>query len=85
MSSEVGLRFASDIVDLCRLPRDPHERLGIKGLSSGQALIFDLSFARAARRVRQYDATKGMQDVSSKDIAGALKVAALLSIEISRS
>lgn len=84
MSSEVGLRWASDIVDLCRLPVAPHERLGLT-LTRPQALLFDLSFVRAAARVREYDAGRDMQSIGKNDATGALSVAVMQAHQLRRS
>ncbi len=48
------MRSAAVLVNLCRLPREPHARLGLK-LTPTQALFFDMSIMAASMKVDAHD------------------------------
>lgn len=84
MSSEEGFRFADEIVDLCRLPRLPHEVLALE-LNERQAFYFDLSFIRGAKEFRLYEFSKAQGSMGDKDILGTGGIQALAVLDLKRS
>lgn len=84
MSSEEGFCFADEIVDLCRLPRLPHEVLAPE-LSDRQALYFDLSFIRGAKEFRLCEFSSMQRSMGDKDILGTGGIQALAVLDLKRS
>lgn len=81
-----GYSFAEEVVDLCRLPALPHERLpGLPEMNARQAFYFDLSFVRAAKEKRLYDFSRDAHSLGEKDMFGTGKMAAAMMRELARS
>ena len=71
------MRSAAAVVNLCRLPRRPHEVLGL-ALSPSQALLFDMTMLAASQRVDASDDLDALATVAGKDLFGTAAVSVLL-------
>ena len=76
-------------MDLCRLAKLPHSLLGelglIQPLTGYEALYFDLSIARAARIVREFDLRDATDETSDKDMFGTLAIVHAVRAQVRRS
>ena len=71
------MRSAALLVNLCRLPTSPHERLGLT-LGPMAALVFDMSMMAAAMKVDAYDDQAAVDSCKGDPIGAATLVALTL-------